>query len=51
VDAAIDAGRVEEMDAQVKGAVDGPDGRVDLVLPVRVILLIGRGTSDKTAST
>jgi hypothetical protein len=28
VAAAIDAGRVEEMDAQVKGTVDGPDGRV-----------------------
>ena len=32
--AAIDVGRVEKIDAQVKGAVDGADGRVDLVLPV-----------------
>jgi hypothetical protein len=32
VTAAIDVGRVEETDAQVKGAVDGPDGRVDPVL-------------------
>jgi hypothetical protein len=32
--AAIDVGRVEKIDAQVQGAVDGPDGRVDPVLPV-----------------